>query len=143
MAGKSSAYTFKDVVVTLNGLRVVGGWDGDDAIVVTPLADVGQMMVGADGSSIFSQSANDGATIQLRLQHTSPTHRQLMQSWAMQRAGRLDGFPLDIKELRSGNGGTTDQAFISAAPEQSLGVNATVRLWTLVTGSWEPAVPNP
>jgi len=108
------------------------------------MEDVGTMMVGADGSSIFSQHANQGATITLRLQHTSPTHRLLTQKLNRQRAKgmRLVGFPVTVMDVGSGEGGSTDQAFIQTAPSDSKGNAATVREWVLVTGRWVPEVPN-
>lgn len=140
---KSSAYSAKNVSATLDGQRVTGLWDGDDAIVTAPLADVGSMLVGADGSSIFSQSANNGATITLRLQHTSPTHRSLMQKLQRQRADgvRVTGFPFVVIDVDSGEGGSTDQAFIQTAPDDQKGVNAVAREWVLVTGDWKPEIP--
>lgn len=140
---KSSTYSMKNVALTIDGMAVVGMWDGDDAVVVSPLADVGTMLVGADGSSIFSQSANEGATITLRLQHTAAAHRMLHQKWARQKARgvRLVGFPISVIDVDSGEGGSTDQAFIQAAPDDSKGVNAVVREWILVTGQWRPEIP--
>lgn len=140
---KSAAYSMINVSAVLDGLAVIGLWDGDDAVVVTPGVDIGTLLVGADGSSIFSQSADKSARISLKLQHTSATHRQLMQKLAQQRAGRLIGFTLDVKDIGSGEGGTTDQAFIATAPADSKGKNAVVREWVLVTGDWEPLIPNP
>jgi hypothetical protein len=142
---RSSAYSFKNVAATLNGQAVIGFWDGDDAVSVAPLSDVGAMLVGADGSSIFSQSANEGATITLRLQHTSPAHRLLHQIWARQRARgvRVTGFPFSFIDADSGEGGSTAEAFIQAAPSDAKGVNAGPREWVLVTGQWRPEIPRP
>lgn len=140
---KSSAYSMKNVAVTIDGQNVLGVWDGDDAVVIAPLEDIGSMLVGADGSSIFSQSANEGATVTVRLQHTSPAHRLLHQRWARQRAKgvRLNGFPITVIDVDSGEGGSTDQAFIQTGPSDSKGTNATPREWVLVTGQWRPEVP--
>lgn len=142
---KSSAYSMKNVAGSLDGQVVIGVWDGDDAVQVEPLADVGAMVVGADGSSIFSQSANEGATITIRLQHTSPTHRLLHQKLARQRARgvRVVGFSLSLIDVDSGEGGSTDQCFVSVAPTDAKGVNAVAREWVLVTGSWKPEIPRP
>lgn len=142
---KSSAYSAKNVATTVDGQAVIGLWDGDDAVTVEPLADAGTMMVGADGSSIFSATANEGATITLRLQHTSPTHRLLHQRWARQRAKgvRIIGFPMSVIDVDSGEGGSTDQVFIQRGPTDSKGENAVVREWVLVTGQWRPEIPRP
>lgn len=142
--GKSSAYSMKNVASVLDGQKVVGFWDGDDAIVVEQLEDVGAMMVGADGSSIFSQSANEGARITIRVQHTSPTHRLLHTRLAMQRTPgiRVTGFPFSVMDVDSGEGGAADQCFIEKAPNDEKGKNATVREWVIVTGQWKAEVPS-
>lgn len=142
-AQKSSVYSMLQVVGTIDGQKIQGLWDGDDAVVITPGADVGALTVGADGSSIFSGSADFSATISVKLQHTSPTHRLLEQRLKQQRAfGTRIGFPVTIRDIGSGEGGATDKAFIQAAPADSKGKMATEREWTLVTGTWERAIPN-
>ncbi|GFO81223.1 MAG: hypothetical protein A49_08500 [Methyloceanibacter sp.] len=138
---KTTAYSMINVQATLDGIAVRGFWDGDDAMTVT-VADVGEMLVGAGGDSIFSQSADQSAEITIRLQHTSKTHEQLVKKWKQQRAGRLNGFPFDFIDKDSGEGGTADKCFISKAPDDQKGQNATVREWTLVTGDYEPLTPN-
>jgi hypothetical protein len=141
---KSAAYSMKNVAIVIDGQMVLGLWDGDDAVQVAPITEVGTMMVGADGSSIFSVHANEGATITVRLQHTSPAHRQLMQKLQRQRAVgcRQLGFPISILDVCSNEGGATDAAFIQAAPNDQKGVNAAAREWVLVTGQWRPEIPN-
>lgn len=141
MAGKTAIYSALNVVGTIDGLRIVGLWDGDDAIVVEPVADKGALMTGADGESIFSQSANRSARITIRLMHTSATHRTMLQKLAVQEAGRLDGFKLSLFDNRSGEGGATDQAFIEKAPNDQKGVNAANREWVLVCGQWNREIP--
>ena len=140
---KSSSYSAKNVAGTLDGQKVQGLWEGDDAIVVASSGDIGTGMTGADGDSIFSQRAGTPHTITLRLQHTSPTHRLLHQKWAMQRAEgiRIIGFPFSVMDVDSGEGGATDQCFIQTAPNDSKGVNAVAREWVLWTGQWIPEIP--
>lgn len=143
MAGKSSAYSYKNVSVVVNGQQVQGLFDGDDAVVVAPMEDEGTMLVGADGSSLFSQSANEAVTITLRLQHTSPTHRLLSQQRARQRTPgiKLVGFPVSVIDVDSNEGGSTSEAFIMTAPEDAKGVAAATREWVLVAGQWKPEIP--
>lgn len=138
----STAFTMLNVAVTLDGLAVRGLWDGDDTVVVEQGADVGTGTVGADGSGIFSQSADKSARITLRLMHTSPTHAQLTRKWEQQRAGRLLPFPIDIKDKDSGEGGTADRCHVLQAPTDQKGKNASVRTWVMWTSEWKPAIPN-
>lgn len=130
------------VVATLDGQRVRGLFDGDDAISVSPGADVGTGLVGADSCALFSQSADRSAAIAIKLQHTSPTHRQLSQILARQRAGRMIPVKFSWNDTNSNEGGVADQCYIQAAPTDSKGTNATVREWTLWTGDYKPNIPN-
>ncbi len=139
---QSTAYSMINVAATLDGLAIHGLWDGDAAITEEQGADFGTGLVGADGSGIFSQSADQSARITIRLQHTSPTHAQLSRKLAQQRAGRLLAFPFDVKDKDSGEGGTADRCFVLQAPADSKGKNATVRAWVLWTSEWKPAIPN-
>ncbi|MCO5152584.1 MULTISPECIES: phage structural protein [unclassified Shinella] len=141
---KSTAYSYGNVAATLDRRAVQGVWDGDDAIVVNRGADVGSRVVGADGSSIFSITMDRSATITIRLQPSSPTHRLLLEKEKAQRAlgASFPGFPFVIKDKVSGEGGTGTDCFIQSAPTDSKGKNATVREWVLSTGEWTPEITN-
>lgn len=138
---QTTVYSMLRVTATLDGRPVQGLFDGDDAIMVEEGADIGTLLVGADGEAIFSQSANRSARITLKLMHTSPTHRQLMEKLKRQRAGRVIGFPFDVIDSDTREGGTADRCFIHQAPADTKGTNATVRTWVLITGQYEHNVP--
>lgn len=140
----TSAYSMVNVTATVDGQQVQGLWDGDDAIIVTQSSDKGTGLIGADGSGIFSISANKAASISIKLQHTSPTHRLLSQKMKRQQAlgGTAAAFPFALMDAASGEGGSADKCYIQAAPADSKGVNATVREWILWTSEWTPEVPN-
>lgn len=141
---KTTAYSMINVSATLDRRDVKGLWDGDDAIVVTPGADAGTGLIGADGSGIFSISADQSATISVKLQHTSPTHELLHKKWRMQRSkgALVSAFSFVIKDKVSGEGWTADKCYIMTPPEDSKGVAATVREWVLWTAEAIPEVPN-
>ena len=140
----SSAYSMINVAATIDGREVIGLWDGDDAIVVAPGADKGTGVVGADGSGIFSISANKSATITLRLMHTSPTHRLLRQKLQRQQAlgARAASFPFTVIDTVSNEGGAAQKCHIMTEPSDQNGNNATVREWVLWTVEWTPEIPN-
>lgn len=140
----STAYSMVNVAATLDGQTVQGLWDGDDAIVVTRGADVGSGLVGADGSSIFSISANKSAQISVKLQHTSPTHRLLHQKLKRQQAlgSVAAAFPFSFIDTGSNEGGSADRVFIMTAPVDSKGNNAVVREWVLWAGEWNAEIPD-
>lgn len=136
-----TSYSAINVSATLDGLSVQGLFDGDNAIQVDQNADVGEGLVGVQGDAIFSQTADRSAMITLRLQHTSPTHRQLVQKWKAQRAGSLRSFPFDLIDAGSNDGGNGDQCYVKRAPSDTKGANATVREWVIWCGDWTPSVP--
>ena len=136
------AYSMLNVQATLDGRKVIGFMDGDNAVQVAQGSDVGTMLIGADGTPLFSQTADRSAMITLRLKHNSPTHRQLMEKWKAQRAGRLMGFPFDVIDTGSNEGGNGTDCFIQKAPDDTKGTNATVREWVVVTGNWTPLIPD-
>lgn len=140
----TSAYGIVNTSNTVDGQQIQGLWDGDDAIKIASMADRGKMMIGADGSALFSVSANRGATITLRLQHTSPTHRLLMEKEKRQKAlaSSKAAFPVTAFDTGSGEGGTADKCFIQTSPPHTTGENATVREWVLVTGELVPEIPD-
>lgn len=140
----SSAYSMVNVSATVDGQQVQGAWDGDDAIVVTPGADKGTGLIGADGSGIWSVSADKSATISVKLMHTSPTHRLLSQKLKRQQAlgGAASTFPFSFIDTVSGEGGTADKCYIMTAPADSKGKSATVREWVLWTVEYNPEIPN-
>jgi hypothetical protein len=142
--GNSTAYSFVNVSATLDGQTVQGLWDGDDAIVVTDGAAAGSGIVGADGSGIFSISADQSAQISVKLQHTSPTHRLLHQKLKRQRAlgSVAAAFPFSFIDTGSNEGGSSDRVFIQTPPADSKGKNAVVREWVLWTAQWSKEIPD-
>lgn len=140
----STAYSFLNVSATVDGQIVQGLWEGDDAIIVTMSSDAGTGLVGADGSGIFSVSASRAATISIKVQHTSPTHRLLTEKFKRQQAlgGRSSAFTFSFIDSVSGEGGTADRCYVVTAPADSKGVNATVREWVLWTSEYVQEVPN-
>lgn len=137
----TTAYSFEEVSLTIAGAETYGFFEGDDAVVVEEGADIGTGLVGADGSSIFSQSTDRSARITVRLQHTSPMHRYLTQMLARQRGGALDGVAVSVRDRRSNEGGACSQAYIQQAASDSKGGTATVREWVLWTGDWQRTIP--
>lgn len=139
---KTSAYSAVNLMSVLDGVAVDGYWDGDNAIQVDQGVDAGTGLVGVQGDSIFSQTADRSASVTLRLQHTSNTHKRLLQKWEQQRAGRLRGFPFDHMDTEANEGGSGDKFYIMRAPVDTKGMNATVREWTIWTGDYKPHIPN-
>lgn len=136
MEQRITTYSMLGVSVVLDGLRVVGLYDGDDAVKIEPRGQEGDWMIGADGSGLFSQTADQSALLTLKLQHTSPTNRQLLEKAALQRSGVLIPFPVTVVDINGGEGSHAGNCLIINLPSQDYGENASVREWQLATPSW-------
>lgn len=141
MASIVGVHSFDEISVVIDGVEVVGFWEGDDAVSVSRRTDIGNMLTGADGSSLFSHSSDKSVTITLRLQPNSPAHGRLLERQKRQESGNLNGFPVAVSDRINGIGGTTDRAFIMTVPNQDFGTNATSREWVLVASEFEEIVP--
>lgn len=141
---RTTAYSMINVVATLDRKEIQAPWDGDDAIVVTTGGDRGTGLIGAAGDGIFSVSADQSATISIKLMHTSPTHRLLEQKLKQQQArgGNFPGFSFTVKDRSSGEGGAADRCYIRQAPNDSKGKNATVREWMLWAALYDRNIPD-
>lgn len=135
-------FSMLNTQATLDGQKVSGFMDGDDVVMVTPRSDVGTVLIGADGSGLFSQTSDKSADIVLKFKHNSPTHRQLIEKWKAQQAGRLVPFTFDVVNSEANIGGTGSNTFVTKAPEEGIGTNASVREWTLTCFEWTPLTPD-
>jgi hypothetical protein len=131
-------YSFENVTATVNGLKVTGFWEGDNAIEVAPNADNATLMVGADGDATASYTADDSVTLTLRLKADSPMNAILENYHRRARAGGFGGgFPISVRNTSNGEGGAAAEAHIMRAPNRQFGTNATVREWVLGANAWE------
>lgn len=136
------AYSMLNVTATLDGRRIIGLADGDDAILVAQGSDVGTGLIGADGTGLFSQTADRSAMITIKLKPNSPTHKQLTEKLNAQRAGRLVPFPFDLIDGTSQEGGNAPECFVQKAPDDSKGTNAVAREWVIWTSDYTINVPD-
>lgn len=136
-----SVHSFKKTVATYNGQRVTGFWEGDDVVNVEPRADIGNLIIGADGRHIFNQSSDDSVLITLKLQSSSPTHKLLMESLEKQKTGIPKGVPFAYHDQIRNEGGSTSETYIVKQPATQGGTNATVREWQLAAPRWNNRIP--
>lgn len=133
-----TTYSPKNCQVSLDGRDVRGLWEGDDAVQVERGSDRATSMVGADGAAIVSTSADESATITLRLQHTSPANERLRNIERAMKTGRTRKFPLSIRDTESGEGGSAAECVIVGTPTVNTGSStAGVREWKIFAGRWD------
>lgn len=132
-----TTYNARNCQVTLDGRDVRGFWEGDDAVTVERSVDRSTAMVGADGKAVVSTSADESATITLKLQHTSAAHKRLRNIEQSMSKGRTRKFPLDIADTESGEGGSSRECVIIGTPNVNTGsATASEREWKIFANPW-------
>ena len=133
-----TVYSFQNVVVTIDDVQVVGLWEGDDVVVVERSTDLGTPLVGADGASVVSITADQSARLTLRLMPNSAMNQYLTQKKKAIRAGSLRStMRVAIRDTSTGEGGGCSAAVIMTEPGVSFGQNATSRDWVLFCSCWQ------
>lgn len=133
-------YSFTNVALSIDGVLVTGLDEGDDAISVEPGSDLGTPKVGADGSAIMSITADQSATLTLRLLPVSPMNQYLRNKVKRQRSGALTNlsFPIGMTDLSSRETAGCTNALISGEPSTVRGVNVNALEWKIWCACWQP-----
>lgn len=132
-------YSIANISLSIDGARVVGLAEGDDAIVITPTSDVGKPIVGADGSSLVAISADQSATMAIKLLYTSPFSAYLRNKVARMRAGGVTGitFPVGFTDATNGESGGAVDAVVTKSPPVTRGAAPTEQTWEIFLPVWE------
>jgi hypothetical protein len=130
-------HSFKNIVLTLDGRRVTGLWEGDDAVVVERDTELGTPLTGADGSSVVSVTADESARLTIKLMPNSPMNQYLQQRSKAVRMGSLKLIAVGLVDTTTGEGGGCSAAVIIQEPSKSFGAAATEREWVLFCNCWQ------
>src|SRR4030067_198759 len=120
-----TTYSFLDVAANIGGVLVDRLWEGDDAVMIEPHADVATPMIGVDGTPLVSISADRAATITVKLQPTSSMHASMLKRYADMQRGLFRSFSIAITDVRNGSGGSCGECVILAKPSDQYGGTAT------------------
>lgn len=130
-------YNFQNVVVTINDRRVIGFWEGDDAVVVERNTDLGTPLTGADGASVVSITADQSATVTLKLQPNSAMNDYLAELVKRMRMGSQALIRISVLDTSTGEGGGCSSAVITREPSKNYGSNASEREWAIFCNCWQ------
>lgn len=130
-------YSATNVVLTIDGRQVIGLWEGDDAIVVERPTDLGSALTGADGASVVSITADQSASLTLKLQPNSAMNQYLQQKVKRMRMGSQDLIVVSLRDTSTGEGGGCSSAVVIREPSKSWGAAATEREWQLFCNCWQ------
>lgn len=138
-AAPFGAYDPKLCPIVFNG-RPLTGYAEDTFVNFEPSTDVVTKQVGADGSVVFSRSADQTGTLTVTLLQTSPDHVFLAAC-----AKNFTIAPLSMRDENLGQGGTTllstQHATVSGRPAISRGLEAVAHEWTFILGQTDIFVP--
>lgn len=147
MPAKTLTYSFLDVqasIVGPGGAFNLGNGAGadDEGISIEPLADVDNMVVGADGTGMHSLSADRSARVTVRLLKTSPVNAQLSAMMALQRSsGALHGQnTIALVDSARGDVITLRQVAFARQPALQYGKVAGVIEWQFNAAAMDPTL---
>ncbi len=133
-------YSFKNVALTIDSAMVVSFAEGDDAIMISPVKQIGNAVVGADGGSIVSISASQAATMTLKLLANSPMNAYLRNKVKLMRAGGLNiTMNVGFADMSLGDMGGCTSAVITKEPDIARGENASEQEWEIFCPCWQPS----
>lgn len=137
--GVFGTYSFRNVAFNIDGSLVTNFDEGDDCITIEPTSDLGTPKVGADGGSILSITADQSATVTIRLLPNSPMNRFLENKVKRMRSGALTGttFAIGFTDLSSTETGGCTQAVVMREPTTTRGVNANNLEWAIFCPCWQ------
>lgn len=128
---KLTSFSFANLSALVDGVPLVGFWEGDDAITIEPNSPDGNAIVGVDGDAVVSRPVDQSVNITLRLSPNSAAHRILTNKKRAIDNNEIQNFAISITDTGNGEGGSSTQATIIQAPSMSFGENATVREWVV------------
>lgn len=131
-------YSMMNVAVTIDGRQVIGLWEGDDAVVIERPTDLGTPLTGADGASVVSITADQTATVTLKLMPNSAMNAYLEQRVKAMRMGSQRLITIGIVDTGTGEGGGCSSAVITKEPSVSYGAQASEREWVIFCNCWQP-----
>lgn len=134
-------YSMERVVVSIDGRKVIGFAEGDDAVLIEDTTELGTEIVGADGSSLLSITADRSAKITLKLLASSPFNQFLQNKVDVMRSGTglAGAMAVGVLDTSMGYSGGCTTAMVMKKPNIGYGANPTEREWVIFCPCWTPS----
>ena len=126
-----ASYSFKDVVVLVDGIPITGFADGDDAITVERNEDGYTLLIGADGDAVAMKNANRSGIATLRLLQSSSSNAVLSAILKVQDAGLLAPVPFAVTDPNGIDLILAEAAYPISPPIMIYGAGHNPREWRL------------
>ena len=127
------AYSFQNVILALNGIRIGAFDEGDSVIKITPSADLVTVTTGVDGAKTYNVSADRGWVVEITLQKMSPSNAVLRQ---IANGYQVPGVPVvglscSMIDIVARNRFVGSAGMITKVPGPEQGGKAGKQTWTL------------
>ena len=123
---------------------ITGWWEGDDVIKMTRNADSASHVVGADGSTSVSISADKSGTVEFKLSQLSASNRLLMLILrAQETTGLFAPCQLTFSDIYRQDFGIGLAGYIKKQPDVERGGKVTAQAWMIVCERLDLDLGNP
>lgn len=126
----ATTYAANKVVLTVNGNIIVGYADGDFCKISRDV-DAYTKVVGADGFISRALSANQGGSIEITLQATSPSNDILSAQAALDQLTQQGVGSAQVKDLSGRTVCGAQNVWVKKLPDVVLGKEVGQRVWLL------------
>lgn len=142
MAGQLLTYSFARHVTMINNREIKNFADGDDVVSYEYREDGISDVVGADGNMQASVSADQSATITIKLLGTAPENDYLEELYFKFLNGEIDGVSVALFDSVTGKGEVATNGYIPKLANKSKGKSIQEREWTIIVPKLDIQKPN-
>lgn len=132
MAGQMLTYSFAHHITMINGREINNFGEGDDAVSYEYREDGISDTVGADGNMQASISANQSASITIKLLGTAPENDYLEELYHQFKNGEITGVSISMFDSVTGKGEVATTGYIPRLANKSKGARIQDREWTII-----------
>jgi len=126
-------YSFTNVNVIFGILEIQGFGEGDDVVNITFDTEQFTDQAGAKGDVVRTQTNDNRATITVKLLQTSPSYKELMALYNLDRETGANVLPLTVINKETGETFVGNNAWIQKSPDVVRGQNANTVEFTFRT----------
>jgi Bacteriophage KPP10, Structural protein ORF10 len=126
-------YSFKNVNAIYGISEIQGFAEGDDVVDIDFNADQFTMIVGAKGDATRTQTNDNSAIVVIKLLQTSPSYKELLAQYNIDRETGANVLPLVIINKETGETFVGNNAWIVKSPKITRGQNANSVEFTFAT----------
>jgi len=126
-------YSFKNVNAVYGISEIQGFAEGDDVVNIDFNADQFTMVVGAKGDATRTQTNDNSALIVIKVLQTSPSYKELLAQYNLDRETGANVQPLVVINKETGETFVGNNAWIVKPPAMTRGQNANAVEFTFAT----------